>query len=285
MIVYREAAALRRQMDTLARQDRVTGFVPTMGALHEGHLSLIESSKAGAGFTVCSIFVNPAQFNDPADYNKYPVTTQDDIAMLESAGTDALFLPKLEEIYPDGTGALEQYNLGFLETVLEGKYRPGHFQGVCQVMSRLLEVVRPNHLFMGQKDYQQCMVVKRLLQLKGWEHSIMFHVCPTVREADGLAMSSRNRRLDPAQREKAPLISAALRFTRDNLQPGDLSSLTKTAWAMLEDAGFRVDYFEIAHADTLEPVTHWDGQSPLVALVAAFLGDVRLIDNMAISNI
>src|ERR1700750_2070008 len=131
------------------------GFVPTMGALHEGHLSLIKLSKEVDTLTVCSIFVNPTQFNDPRDFQKYPITIENDIILLENAGTDVLFLPELDEMYPDGTKNLETYDLGYLETILEGKYRPGHFQGVCQVMRRLLQLVRPDELFMGQKDYQQ----------------------------------------------------------------------------------------------------------------------------------
>jgi len=279
MIVVRTAKELEQQTGNSPNN---VGFVPTMGALHPGHLSLIEASKANTGLTVCSIFVNPAQFNDPADYSKYPITTDNDIQLLEQAGADVLFLPSVNEIYPDGTDNLEKYELGFLETVLEGKYRPGHFQGVCQVMNRLLKAVKPGHLFMGQKDYQQCMVVKKLLGLTGMQGT-QLHVCPTVREEDGLAMSSRNMRLNEAERKKAVMISAALRFVKQNIKPGDLTQLTARAAASLMEAGFKVDYLEIADAGTLELLTQWDGKRKTVVLAAAFLNDVRLIDNMLIS--
>lgn len=159
-----------------------------MGALHRGHLSLLEAAKKHCDKTLSSIFVNPTQFNNPSDFEKYPITIVADIKMLELAGCDILFLPSVAEMYPSGTKNKTHYDLGFLESVLEGSSRPGHFQGVCMVMDRLLSIVLPNHLFMGLKDYQQCMVVKRLLELKGWKQTIQFNACPTLREADGLAM-------------------------------------------------------------------------------------------------
>jgi pantoate--beta-alanine ligase len=161
MILFKRAAELAAYLETKAREGLLPCFIPTMGALHQGHLSLIKAAKAMNGITVCSIFVNPTQFNDPGDFHKYPVTIEKDIYLLEKQGADLLFLPGIAEIYPDGTDHLERYDLGYLETILEGKYRPGHFQGVCQVMRRLLAIVRPAHLFMGQKDYQQCMVLKK----------------------------------------------------------------------------------------------------------------------------
>jgi pantoate--beta-alanine ligase len=283
MIVFKTAQALQEQL-TQARQNRQSiGFVPTMGALHPGHVSLIEMAKAQSDYVVCSIFVNPAQFNDPNDYKKYPVTTEKDITMLEQAGAHALFLPSVDEMYPGGIKGLEHYDLGYLEAILEGKYRPGHFQGVCQVMRRLLELVKPDHLFMGQKDYQQCMVVQKLMQLTGMQDHINFHICPTVREADGLAMSSRNTRLDAAAREKAALIPAALNYVKANLKPGDLLSLLLHARSMLTAQRMKVDYLEIADAITLQPVDNWNGEQKLVALAAAFLGEVRLIDNMPLN--
>ncbi|MGB8193173.1 MAG: pantoate--beta-alanine ligase [Chitinophagaceae bacterium] len=282
MIVLTKADDLRAHISSARRNGEKIGFVPTMGALHEGHLSLIKDARRETGQTVCSIFVNPAQFNDPNDYKKYPVTISKDIQLLELSGTSVLFLPEVEEIYPTGHTGLEQYDLGFLESVLEGKYRPGHFQGVCQVMARLLRIVQPDDLFMGQKDYQQCMVVKKLLQLTGMDNT-RFHVCATVREPDGLAMSSRNLRLNAQDRKTAATISVALRMVKEKLQPGDLSKLVEEAKSMLADKQFKTDYFEIADANSLEPVQHWDGSRHLVALVAAFLGEVRLIDNMVVS--
>ena len=253
------------------------GFVPTMGALHEGHISLITISKKETDITVCSIFVNPTQFNDPRDFQKYPITLEKDIALLEDAGADILFLPGVAELYPTGTTTLEHYDLGRLEDLLEGKYRPGHFQGVCQVMNRLLKVVRPDHLFMGQKDFQQCMVVQRLLTLMALPSRL--HRCPIIREADGLAMSSRNQRLNPAQRLRAVAIYHALLLLRKlwRIEP---DSALASAGMILEKHDFQIDYISVADAVTLEPITDPANATEIVALIAAFQGEVRLIDNM-----
>ena len=279
MILFKRAGDLTRWLDQQRLSGKSIGFVPTLGALHAGHISLITISKKTAGVTVCSIFVNPTQFNDPRDFQKYPVTLEKDISLLEQSGTDVLFLPEVEEVYPDGTSGLEHYELGRIETLLEGKYRPGHFQGVCQVMRRLLDVVRPDDLFMGQKDYQQCMVIQRLLELRGMPTRL--HRCPILREPDGLAMSSRNTRLTPEQRQKATAIYKALLAIRSGWQMGHSSKtqLIAAATKILEQAGFRVDYIEIADHKTLEPIDRGQGA---VALIAAFLGEVRLIDNMVL---
>src|SRR6202012_2980545 len=208
MILFKKTGDLNRYLDQQRISGATIGFVPTLGALHAGHISLIDISKKTTTLTVCSIFVNPTQFNDPTDFQKYPITIEKDIILLENAGTDVLFLPELDEMYPDGTKNLETYDLGPLETILEGKYRPGHFQGVCQVMRRLLEAVRPDHLFMGEKDYQQCMIVQRLLDLT--KMNTILQPCPIVREPHGLAMSSRNLRLTPEERKRATAIYGAL---------------------------------------------------------------------------
>jgi pantoate--beta-alanine ligase len=281
MILFKRAGDLNRWLDQQRLSGKSIGFVPTLGALHAGHISLITISKKTAGVTVCSIFVNPTQFNDPRDFQKYPVTLEKDIALLEQSGTDVLFLPEVEEVYPDGTSGLEHYDLGRIETLLEGKYRPGHFQGVCQVMRRLLDLVRPDDLFMGQKDYQQCMVIQRLLELRGMPTRL--HRCPILREPDGLAMSSRNMRLTPEQRQKATAIYKALLAIRSGWQMihPQKTELIATAIKILEQAGFRVEYIEIADHKTLEPT---DGGPGAVALIAAFLGEVRLIDNMMLSD-
>ena len=283
MIIINEAAELKERLQSFRNKDKKIGFVPTMGALHHGHLSLIDASRKGAAITVCSVFVNPAQFNDLKDFEKYPNTIDKDIRFLEDAQTDILFLPSVDEIYPRGFKHLETYPLGYLETILEGRYRPGHFQGVCQVMSRLIKIVMPNLLYMGQKDYQQCMVIRKLIEKMKLEKNISFHVCPTVREADGLAMSSRNLRLSEDERKKAILISQALDYARNAIRQGDLTRLEIEAASLLSSNGFKVDYFEIAKADSLELTNEWDGNSKLVALTAAFLNQVRLIDNMLLN--
>jgi len=281
MILFKRAGDLTRWLQTQREAGHRTGFVPTMGALHEGHISLITISKRTTALTVCSIFVNPTQFNDPADFRKYPITIEKDITLLEKAGTDVLFLPDVSELYPAGTKDLEHYDLGPLETVLEGKFRPGHFQGVCQVMQRLLHIVRPDDLFMGSKDYQQCMVIQRLLQLVDLPTAL--HRCPIMREPDGLAMSSRNVRLNPEERFFAAGIHMALLTIRDAWAARNgIGDILDKATAILEENHFRIDYVSIANGTTLEPLTAW--QKDAVALIAAFMGEVRLIDNMNLSN-
>ncbi len=258
-----------------------SGFVPTMGALHKGHISLLKEAQLQASFTIVSIFVNPSQFNDPADYEKYPVTLNHDIRELEQAGCNLLFLPGLDEIYPEGWQAKELYELGSLENLLEGYYRPGHFQGVCQVVHRLLDIVKPHALFMGQKDFQQCMVVARLINLKNLP--VQLHTCPTLRESDGLAMSSRNLRLSPKARETAPAIFREMTRIQENFRHTGLRELEKRAGDNLLKAGFsRVDYVSIALPETLEPLESLPPSGEVVVLVAAFVGEVRLIDNLLI---
>ncbi len=269
---------LRRQQDSGTQ----TGFVPTMGALHPGHLSLVRLAQQQCGLTVCSIFVNPTQFNDPADFARYPVTLEKDIDLLEQAGCDVLFLPDVPEMYPEGLEKAERiYALGSLETTLEGHFRPGHFQGVCRVVDRLLQFTHPDVLFLGQKDYQQCQVIRRLLSLTGSPARLV--TGPTLREADGLAMSSRNVRLSAEARQQAPLIYQTLLQIQMNLQPGPLHALKSKAVETLTAAGFSVEYVEIADALDLSVCENWNGQQPLVALVAAFLDGVRLIDNLPLT--
>lgn len=280
MILFKKADDLHKWIDNQHKNNKTIGFVPTMGALHPGHLSLIEASLQQADYSICSIFVNPTQFNDPADFAKYPVTIEQDLALLEAAGTDIVFLPGVEELYPDGAVSSQQYELGYLETVLDGAYRPGHFQGVCTVVERLLRIVQPDHLFLGQKDYQQCLVITRLVDIMGWQDKTIIHICPTLREKDGLAMSSRNLRLKENERAIAPILFQTLSAIQQHLVPGDLRPLQSMALQQLQAAGFRPDYVEIADAESLELLQHWDGKKKLVALAAAFLNEVRLIDNL-----
>jgi pantoate--beta-alanine ligase len=280
MIIFRNTVLLKKHLSGLRKQGKI-GFVPTMGALHDGHIQLIRTSLDENAHTLCSIFVNPTQFNDPQDFQKYPITIEADIQKLESAGCNILFLPTVEEIYPGGTGNGKHYDLGHLEQVLEGSFRPGHFQGVCRVVDILLEISEPNALYLGQKDYQQCMVIKKMIELTGRQTSL--RICDTVRERDGLAMSSRNMRLTPGQRTTATLIHKLLSEARRSLKPGDLRPFQEKALQELRNGGFKPDYFEFAHADSLQILQHWNGKDPLVAVVAAFLGDVRLIDNMILN--
>ena len=281
MIVFKNATALTQYIKSL-KPDKTIGFVPTMGALHQGHLSLIEASKDQCDVTVCSIFVNPTQFNDPKDYEKYPVTIEQDILLLTQQGTDILFLPSSNEIYPDGTTSLPHFELGELENVLEGKYRPNHFQGVCQVMNRLLDIVQPDILFLGKKDYQQCMVISKLIELN--QLPIKVSIQSTLRENDGLAMSSRNTRLSVEGRKKAVALFRTLLYIKEQLFKEDSESLIEEANGKLLAAGFeKVDYIVIADAKTLKPLDVIDESTEAVVLTAAYLEGVRLIDNMLLS--
>lgn len=280
MILLKRATDLHKYLEVQREKGAKIGFIPTMGALHEGHISLIEKARQSTDLTICSIFVNPTQFNDPEDYKKYPKTIEKDMAALEKGGCHILFLPNVEEVYPQGTNNSAHYEIGYLESILEGKYRPGHFQGVCKVVHRLLQMVYPHRLYLGQKDYQQCMVIQRLLELTEMDQEITIQISPTRREKDGLAMSSRNMRLDASARQMAPAIYQSLLFIKENLQPGKLSPLKEQAIATLTAKGFKVDYVEIADAASLAIVDRWDGHQKIVALVAAFTGGVRLIDNL-----
>jgi len=284
VILFKKINDLNKWLDAQRKKGLHVGFVPTMGALHPGHLSLIHTSKAENNVTVCSIFVNPAQFNDPGDFEKYPVTIEQDIALLEEAGCNVLFLPSVAEIYPMGLLHLRHFDLSYLETILEGKYRPGHFQGVCLVVDRLLDIVNPNKIYLGQKDYQQCMVITRMIILTGKEGKIKVRICPTLREADGLAMSSRNMRLNEKERKSAAGIYQCLLQIKKNLSKGNLEKIKEKAVSRLIHSGFRPDYAEIADAENLNIVHEWNGKQPLVAVIAAFLNDIRLIDNLQLTG-
>lgn len=278
MVIFKQVATLQNYLQKLKIAGASLGFVPTMGALHEGHLSLVEKSKQAADKTICSIFVNPAQFNNPEDFEKYPVTIEQDVNLLEKSGCDILFLPGLPEIYPDTQSRKESFDLGYLENILEGKYRPGHFQGVCLVVKRLLGIVNPDYLFAGQKDYQQCLVLQRLLQLIN--STIQFIICATEREKDGLAMSSRNLRLNKEERLRAPGIYHTLLFLQQNIKKGNLKRLKELAVERLREKDFKVDYAEVANAGNLQIIEDWNGTESIVILVAANINNVRLIDNL-----
>lgn len=280
MIVFKKAKRLSNYIVQQKKAGRKIGFVPTMGALHQGHLRLIDACRKSNEIAVCSIFVNPTQFNNPDDLKNYPVTTSKDIEQLIGHACDVLFLPTVEEMYPSEY-VKKQYELGEIENRLEGFYRPGHFQGVCQAVDRLLEIVQPHNLYMGQKDYQQCMVVKKLLELTEKTNDINLIVVPTVREPDGLAMSSRNLRLDQEQRKLATLIYKELSFIKEHIHRQSLNELKKIASTHLAEKGFQVDYVEIANAVDLSPATNPSDE--MVVLAAATVGNIRLIDNIVLN--
>lgn len=252
-----------------------------MGALHAGHISLIEKSKTQNDLSVVSIFVNPKQFNNAADFAKYPQTIEEDINKLEASSCDILFLPDTSEIYPD-PNYMPSYDIGELEVILEGKYRPGHFQGVCEVVHRLLDIVRPDNLYLGQKDFQQCIVIKKMIADLAIPVSV--HITDTMREKDGLAMSSRNLRLTPDQRAVANTIYEVLQWVEDEIKPGDITLIKVQGSVYLTKHNFKVDYLEIVNTNDLSIMHRWDGKQSFAILTAAYLGEIRLIDNLLVKQ-
>lgn len=280
MIIIKKVADLQNHLLAQKKEGKKIGFVPTMGALHQGHLSLLKQCIEQNEITVCSIFVNPTQFNNQEDFKHYPKTVEKDIELLVEVGCSVLFLPSTDEIYPPGFQP-RKYDLGDLETKWEGQYRPGHFQGVCQVMDRLLSIVDPDRLYLGQKDFQQCMVIKKL-EKDIFHDRTEIKIVPTQREKDGLAMSSRNLRLSAEQRQKATAIYQSLLYIKEQTGTQANDALTTTATSILNDAGFSVDYVTVVQQETLMPIAVQDGQ-PAVALIAATIGNIRLIDNMILN--
>ena len=279
MILFKTTNPLQRQLEKLRSKNLKIGFVPTMGALHKGHLALINECKKQCDIIVCSIFVNPTQFNDKKDFEKYPVTIENDIFLLEANKTDMLFLPSVNEIYPEGLQQLQQFNIDYLENILEGKYRPGHFQGVCNVVYRLLKIVQPDIIFLGRKDYQQYLVLKKMMLQ--FYPEINIYPADIAREPNGLAMSSRNMRLSDEAHEKAAVIYQQLQFIKQNITNKTFDELKQHAIQNLFQNGFdKVDYVEICDAATLLPANEITNVKNLIALIAAFIEDVRLIDNL-----
>lgn len=279
MIIFKKTNDLQHWLQKQKAAGKKIGFVPTMGALHQGHISLINICKSKSDITVCSIFVNPAQFNDPKDFEKYPITLENDIKLLEFNGTNVLFLPSVKEIYPQGINHLQHYDLGMLENMLEGFYRPGHFQGVCNVVHRLLNIVQPYVMFLGQKDYQQCMVIRKMIE--DCKLGVNLEIVSTLRENNGLAMSSRNMRLSNEARKNASAIYKALMFIKNNIVEKGIEECKGEGKEIILSSGFdKIDYVEICDAVTLQPITEIKTAKHAVALVAAFTEGVRLIDNM-----
>lgn len=284
MIVFKTIPELKHYLQTQKASGSKIGFIPTMGALHKGHISLITKAKNDKLITICSIFVNPAQFNNPQDFEKYPSTIADDICLLDNAGCDILFLPSAVEIYPNGAEMAPSFDFGYLDTIFEGAKRPGHFNGVGKVVCLLLNIVEPDALYMGSKDYQQCLVVKELCRQMGLNESVQFVACPTQREADGLAMSSRNRRLNEGQRAKAGLIYQCLVSIQAKMLLAEpFAIVQKECVELMHEKGFVPEYVCIANADTLEPLNEYDPNQKMVALIATWIGDIRLIDNLLIN--
>jgi pantoate--beta-alanine ligase len=275
MIITHTIPETRTWLDEQVKAGKTSGFVPTMGALHRGHIELVRRSVRENDITGCSIFVNPIQFNNPEDLEKYPRTLEADLAMLEEAGCNLVFVPSVKEMYP--APVAEKYDFGPLGRVMEGAHRPGHFNGVAVVVKKLFDIFKPDRAYFGEKDFQQLAIIRALVHQKNIPLEIV--PCPTVREADGLAMSSRNRRLTTEQRAVAPEIFRTLDLAADAAGIKSVAEVKQLACDRLTSAGFVVDYFEIADAVSLQPVTAWDEAPEIIGCVAAFLGSVRLIDN------
>jgi pantoate--beta-alanine ligase len=286
-------------LDYARSNNQSIGFVPTMGALHAGHLALVKRARRENDIVACSIFINPIQFNNPEDLKKYPRTPDEDLRLLESEKCDLVFVPSEQEMYPEKV--TKKYKFGAIENVMEGRFRPGHFNGVAVVVKRLFDIIGPGRAYFGQKDFQQLVIIKSLVRIESLPVKII--PCPTVREEDGLAMSSRNLRLSLEERAIAPEIYKTLLEMKEHAGILPVEEVKEKAILHLERKGIRVEYVEIADTDTLQPVSDWKflqdrrwkmapspqiragypglGTDPsIAAFIACYLGTVRLIDNM-----
>ncbi len=282
MQLYSQVTNLQAALQKEKKSGHKIAFIPTMGALHEGHLSLIALGKEHAHLSVCSIFVNPTQFNNAMDLQKYPRTMEQDTRLLEASGCDFLFAPSNDVIYPAGLDTEVHLDLGNLDLVMEGHFRPGHFKGMLQVVKRLLDIVHPDYLIMGQKDFQQFTLVAfmiRQLQLR-----VKLIVGPTLRERDGLAMSSRNQRLNAEERRKAVAIYQCLLKLKNKLSNTNSVVLEQNAMKYLEEAGLKPEYVEIVDGNSLQKVINPEKHDYIVACIAAWSGEVRLIDNLILKG-
>lgn len=281
MLIVKQITDLQKIISN-QKKTGLVGFVPTMGALHAGHISLIKKSKSTCSYTVCSIFVNPTQFNDPNDLLKYPKPIELDIELLEASGCDLLFLPDVSEVYPEGSTKKRNFDFGNIDKVMEGFFRPGHFDGMAQVVDRLLDIVQPDKLFMGQKDFQQLTIVRAMLKITSRQTELV--ICPTLRESDGLAMSSRNVRLTKELRLQASIIYKTLTWAKRNARHKKFDALCEKAYNKLSLPFFKPEYFELVDGFTLERLNNYDDSNFIIACVACWVGEVRLIDNIIIKN-
>ncbi|MBQ9212598.1 MAG: pantoate--beta-alanine ligase [Bacteroidales bacterium] len=279
MEIFYEIAPLKQKLAALKSQNKTIGFVATMGALHLGHISLVETSNRENDITVVSIFVNPTQFNNKEDLEKYPRNTQADIALLENNECDIVFIPSVSEMYPEEDTRV--FELGSVAEVMEGKFRPGHFNGVCQIVSKLLDIINPDRAYFGQKDYQQIAVVKAMVKKYMPKFKGVIVPCPIKRESDGLALSSRNAHLNPQQRESAVLISKTL-FKAKELSDNGATQKEITDFVkknIATDANLCLEYVEIADKDTLLPIKDYKPKNAVVC-ITVYDGNTRLIDNI-----
>jgi pantoate--beta-alanine ligase len=278
MEIFKQIAPLKAFLKDLRLQGKSIGMVPTMGALHLGHLSLIKASQQQNQITVCTIFVNPTQFNNANDLLKYPRTLGKDTEMLKEVRCDVLFCPEIAEIYP--TPSSIQLDFGRLDKIMEGQFRPGHFSGVGIVVSKLFHIVSPDHAYFGQKDWQQFAVLRQLVEELNF--NVQIHSIPTLREKDGLALSSRNLRLTPEQRPYAAVFYSALMAAKMSLKTGtSIDEVRKNVKKLVEEhAGITLEYFEVADSKNLNSIENVEGADQPIMCIAGYVGEVRLIDNM-----
>lgn len=281
MEIFSEISPLKAFLKQARTSGKSIGFVPTMGALHNGHLSLLSASKSENDLTICSIYVNPAQFNNPQDLVKYPRTIDRDSEMLKKVGCDVLFCPANDEMYPDPTQI--RFDFGDLDKVMEGHFRPGHFSGVALVVAKLFNIVEPNVVYFGQKDWQQFTIIKRMVD------ELMFNLelksIPTTREPDGLALSSRNLRLNATQRAQAPILYRALSYAKERLltKGENFSQVQKTVIEMFNELPeVKLEYFELADSLNLRSISNVDEANHPILCIAAYFGELRLIDNVLV---
>ncbi len=273
---------LQAELTVLRAQGKKVGLVPTMGALHVGHASLVKRSVSENGVTVVSVFVNPTQFNDKNDLAKYPRTLDADCRLLEDCGAAFAFAPSVEEMYPQPD--TREFSYAPLDTVMEGAFRPGHFNGVCQIVSKLFDAVQPDRAYFGEKDFQQLAIIREMVRQMNYKLEIVG--CPIVREEDGLALSSRNKRLSAQERENALNISRALFKSRTFATSHTVSETQKMVEEAIEAApGLRLEYFEIVDGNTLQKVNSWEDAQYVVGCITVFCGEVRLIDNIKYKEI
>lgn len=295
MIIFKSKLSLKNRLAAIKNQHKTVGFVPTMGALHDGHISLVNKAKSECDVLVASIFVNPTQFNNLGDLDNYPRTFESDCKLLEDAGCDIVFAPEIAEMYSDEELALKKNNIedkswangkdvsfGNLEDVMEGLRRPGHFNGVAQIVSKLFRIVEPNKAYFGQKDFQQLMIIQSMVDQLEMPTEIV--ICPIIRESNGLAMSSRNKRLSSKEKEMAALIPKTLFEVKGMKSSKSIEELTDFAKEQIStEPQFELEYFEISHMDTLLPAKQFEASQNLIACIALKLGDVRLIDNVILN--
>ena len=275
MIVVETIKKLKQELEKYNSKN--IGFVPTMGALHSGHISLVERCVKENDICVVSVFVNPTQFNDKADLERYPRTEEADKKLLEAAGCDIVFMPQVEEMYPEEDTRV--FNFGSIETVMEGKYRPGHFNGVAQIVSKLFDAVEPTRSYFGEKDFQQVAIIRDMVRQLNLPVEII--ACPIIREESGLARSSRNELLSAEERKKAALISQVLSKSVNFAKEMSVDEVKN--WVIDQfktDEVFRMDYYDIVDGNSLQSVSSWDESDYIVGCIAVYCGKIRLIDNI-----